>query len=111
MTTKKNPLDAVKSNLIDDDEANMATKAKPARVRIMLEDSREIPPTGQFFGAQGEGMILRPGVEADVPMSIINILDTAVTSEPLLDNNDRVIGYRDKRRFPYRVIVGEQRVS
>lgn len=107
MTTEK-LLDAVKSNL-EDDEANIAVVPKLPRVRIMLEDSKDIPPTGQFFSADGVGYRLKPGVEADVPMSIISILDTAVMSEPILDDNDKVTGYRDKRRFPYRVIVGEQR--
>lgn len=78
------------------------------RTRIVLEDSDEISPSGQFFGADGKGFMLKPGEEADVPDSIINILDTAVKSVPIKDGSDTVIGYRDRLRFPYRVITARR---
>ena len=77
------------------------------RVRIILEENDEIPPTGQFFSLNGKAYILRPGEEADVPQGIIDILDNAVGSVPVLDSTTRqVIGYRDKLRFPYRIMTG-----
>lgn len=78
------------------------------RTRIILEDTTEIPPSGQFFGADGVGFMLQPGVAADVPDSVINILDTAVMSVPIKDASDTVIGYRDRLRFPYRVITSRR---
>jgi len=80
--------------------------AAPVRIRIMLEENDNIPPTGQFFGVDGRGYILRPGEESEVPQGIINILDTAVMSTPVTGDGGTVIGYRDKLRFPYRIIHG-----
>lgn len=73
------------------------------RVKIILEESSEIPPTGQFFGINGIGYILRPGEPADVPESLLSVLDDAVQDVPVL-NGDQVTGFRQKLRFPYRVL-------
>lgn len=75
------------------------------RVRIILEENDNIPPTGQFFGAQGVGYMLKPGMEATVPMSIIGILNTAVMSTPIIDEETKQVkGFRNRLRFPYRVV-------
>lgn len=106
-------------NIADDAPAIKATPAKasakkPAapvterRTRIILEDNDQIGPNGQFFGANGKGYMLKPGEEADVPDSILNILDTAVTSIPVVDGSNTVIGYRDRLRFPYRVMTSRR---
>lgn len=75
------------------------------RVRIILEENDNIPPTGQFFGVQGIGYMLKPGIEALVPRSIISILDTAVMATPIINpETQQVTGFRDRLRFPYRVV-------
>lgn len=104
-------LDTLPANI--DQDANIAVEVSPTerRVKIMLEESDTIPPGGQFFGVQGKGFKLRAGVEAEVPESIINILDSAVMSVPILDEGNRVTGYRDKLRFPYRVITTTRKAS
>lgn len=74
-------------------------------VRIVLEENDNIPPTGQFFGLNGRTWMLRPGDEADVPMGLISILNDAVQAVPQIDQaTKQVIGYRNKLRFPYRVV-------
>lgn len=79
---------------------------KEPRVRIVLEDNENIPPTGQFFGADGVGYYLKSGIEADVPMSIISILDTMIMSVPIVDPNSmQITGFKDRLRFPYRVMA------
>lgn len=101
-------LENIASNLVaEDDQPKEAALLSPLerRVRIILEENDNIPPTGQFFGAQGVGYVLRPGEEADVPLSLISILNTAVMSTPVLDSGQRVIGYRDRLRFPYRIVI------
>jgi hypothetical protein len=99
-------LDALGANLdIGEDDLSGDPIEQP-RVRIILEENENIPPTGQFFGANGRGYILRPGEAADVPQSILNILDTAVMATPIVDGGNTVIGYRDKLRFPYRIVRG-----
>lgn len=75
------------------------------RVRIVLEDNDQIPPTGQFFGHNGRGFMLRSGEEAAVPPEIINILNDAIWDAPIVDPATRQItGYRKRLRFPYRVL-------
>ena len=75
------------------------------RTCIVLDDIDEIPPSGQFFGADGVGYLLRPGEEAMVPDSILSILDTCVVSAPIVDRGTlQVIGTRDRLRFPYRIV-------
>ena len=76
---------------------------KPKRIRIYLEENEEIPPTGLFMQLDGVGYVLRPGEEADVPVGLVEILDHATVSIPRM-NGDRVEGYRDRARFPYRII-------
>jgi hypothetical protein len=104
-------LDQLPDNLAggdnDDGKAGVlvSTVNDAPRTRIMLEENDQIPPNGQFFGADGVGYMLKAGEEADVPESIISILNSAVMSVPVLDDGNRVTGYRDKLRFPYRIIT------
>jgi len=75
------------------------------RVKILLEENDNIPPTGQFIGVQGRGYMLMPGCVAEVPIGVINVLNDAIMSTPEIDpNTQQVIGYRDKLRFPYRIV-------
>jgi hypothetical protein len=125
MTSKKDPLggegwDGIDNNIEDDPVAltpksakgKPAAKAAPAeaerRTRIVLEDNDMIPPNGQFFGADGKGFMIRPGEEVDVPDSILGILDTAIMSVPVTDGASTVVGYRDRLRFPYRVVTSRR---
>ena len=109
MSATTEHLEVLGANLVDDDVAalppdRLAVPQK--RVKIVLEENDQIAPTGQFFGAQGVGYILRPGEVADVPMSLINILNTAITDVPVTDpSTNRVMGYRPRLRFPYRLVV------
>jgi len=89
----------------------MPTKevAKPARasekrVRIMLEESDEIPPTGQFFSVNDHAYILRPGEEADVPEELVEVLDNAIQEMPIMQG-DKIMGFRKRLRFPYRILA------
>lgn len=86
--------------------ASPPPKEKPY-VRIMLEDTDRIPPTGQFFGINGKTYMLRAGEEANVPIGIIDILKNAVESHPIKDGLNRVVGQRSRMRFPYRRIYEE----
>lgn len=75
------------------------------RVRIILEDNDAIPPTGLFLAHNGRTFLIRPGEEVNVPAYIVEILDHAVMSIPIVDQESgQVTGYRDRMRYPYRVI-------
>ena len=72
---------------------------------IILEENDDIPPVGQFFGLNGESYILRTGVKAAVPPGIVEILNNAIVTVPNRDPNTlQVIGWKDKLRYPYRLI-------
>lgn len=86
------------------------TKAKPKSLpqttRIMLEENETIPPNGLYIGHNGRGYLLRPGEEVNAPNALLEILDNAITSTPVVDPQTRqVVGHRPKLRYPYRVIA------
>lgn len=84
----------------------------PGYVRIVLSHDANIPPTGQFFGINGKGYILRAGIAADVPSGIVDILNNAIYTEPELDPQTmQVNGYRQRLRFPYTIVGGSQRAA
>lgn len=75
------------------------------RIKIILEENEEIPPTGQFFGLNGTGYILRPGEIAEVPVGLIDILDNAVKLAPVVDPvTKQPIDHRPRHRFAYRIV-------
>lgn len=79
--------------------------SKEERVKIILEENEEIPPTGQFFGLNGTGYILRPGEIAEVPTGLIDILDNAVKLAPVVDPvTKQPIDHRPRHRFAYRIV-------
>lgn len=75
-------------------------------VRIVLEDSSDIPPTGLFLGHNGNSYMIRTGVEVNCPQPLLDILDDAVTTVPIIDpHTQRIVGSRQKQRFPYRIVI------
>lgn len=95
----------------DDDEVSLLPKKKvkkdagERRVRILLEENENIPPTGQFIAVNGRTFVLKPGEPAEVPECVLGVLNDAVQASPTLDpSTKQVTGYRDKLRFPYRVL-------
>lgn len=85
--------------------AKAGKSTKPAKseemVEITLHDSKEIPPNGQFIGVNGRQFVLKPGVRTKVPVCILEVLDNAVHSLPELDDQTRVVEYRDAPRLTY----------
>ena len=78
---------------------------KVDRVKIILEENDNIPPNGQYFGINGRGYLLRAGEEALVPRGIVDILDNAVQTTTITNpSTGRIIGHRDRLRFPYRLM-------
>lgn len=101
--------DGFGSNLKPEIKAPAPVKAPPVgmpkTVKIILEENENIPPNGQYFGLNGRGYLLRPGEVANVPPAIIEILDHAIMSAPVIDSvYRRVVGYRSRLRYPYRIM-------
>jgi hypothetical protein len=100
---------------IDQEEAPPPPKKKakvsgPAEavktVRIILEENDLIPPSGLFLGHNGKGYYLKPGMEANVPMPLIEILNHAIELVPQVNpETGQVDGYREKTKYPYRIVT------
>lgn len=78
-------------------------KAKP--VKIILEENEDIPPTGLFVSINGDAYVIVAGEEVEVPDFVLDHLDNCVISKPRVNPQTRqVTGYRDRARFPYRIV-------
>lgn len=129
VSRKKTAAPASPTNLLDDEDnvkaleellANAkAKRAKPIpklvipgmagmpTMRILLEDSPDIPPSGQFIGHNGSSFLLKSGVWCDVPIPLLEVLNHAVQMQPILNDAKQVVGWREKMRYPYRVAPGQ----
>jgi hypothetical protein len=83
-------------------------EVKEKRIWIQLEDNDDIPPGGQFIGVNGYGYKLQAGVPALCPESVLNVLDCAIMSVAVKNGQDQVVSYRDRLRFPYRVLTNHR---
>jgi hypothetical protein len=111
----KDVSDILGSNIEEDfheKPAPVASRPKPKTVRIILDDNENIPPTGQFFGLNGQSFLLKANVEADVPIGIIDILDNAVESKAIIDPlTRRVVGHTQKRRYSYQRVASAREMA
>lgn len=93
------------SNL-DSPAPKTAPVGMPERVWIILEENDEIPPTGLFLSHNDSPFLIRTGEPLAVPEKVLGILDDAVMSMPMIDPvSRRVVGYRDRMRYPYRRVA------
>jgi hypothetical protein len=88
---------------ISESAREIAEKAGIKYIRIVLEESSDIPPTGLFVSHNGRPYMISPGEPVDVPEFLLGVLDDAKMSSPIIDSNSRrVLGYRDRMKYPYR---------
>lgn len=94
----------VKVDLPPSVRAPKTAKGLPETVTIILEEGENVPPTGLPVSHNGTAYIIKPGIEVTIPVFLLEILDHAVMSSPVVDpNSQQVIGYRDRLRYPYRI--------
>jgi len=96
------PIPSSFTGQVDKDVAAAAAKLGIKYVTIRLEENSDIPPTGLYVGHNGRGYVISPGVPVDVPDFLLEILDNAVMSAPIVDGTTKkVLGYRNRMRYPY----------
>jgi hypothetical protein len=80
-----------------------AVKEAKKKVKILVEENDDIPPTGLPIGHNGTAYVIKPGEPVEVPQFILDILDNAVMSVPVTDPaTKQVVGYRERLRYSYR---------
>jgi hypothetical protein len=112
MAEDPKPSDTVPNNVPREYAGQMDPKAKAALAKagistttIVLEENDSIPPTGLFLGHNGKSYMIKPGEEVDVPDFLLGVLNDAVMSVAMTDGTSKkVLGYRDRSKYPYRVI-------
>lgn len=84
-------------------EAAAVAKDAKKKVKILVEENDDIPPTGLPIGHNGTAYVIKPGEPVEVPQFILDILDNAVMSVPVTDPaTKQVVGYRERLRYSYR---------
>lgn len=79
------------------------------KVRIIIEESDALPPGGVFIAVNGRSFMIQPGVEVDVPEGVVDVLNHAIESVPVkAPGTDQVVGFKDRLRYPYRVITAQR---
>ena len=84
--------------------AEPAGEPEEKRVKIILEEHESIPPTGQYVGVNGKGFQVMRGVEVTVPLSVVHVLENAVATRSITDDQGRVVGQQNYHAAPFRVI-------
>lgn len=84
----------------------IATDDKEDYEIIMLNDSEEIPPVGQGFGVNGRFFNLRSNAWYRVPSWLLSTIDNSIVERPIRDGNNRFVGTRPMKRFPYEKFRG-----
>lgn len=69
--------------------------------KVILHDSKEIPPNGQFIGVNGNQYFMKPGQVYNVPRSVLEVLNNAIMGVPDINEQMQVVGVRQAPRLPY----------
>jgi hypothetical protein len=85
--------------------AKATANAQGDRVKIIIEENENIPPTGLALGHNGDQVYVVPGEVVNIPRKFLGVLDDAVESVSTTDPiTKQVTMTRDRRRFPYRIV-------
>lgn len=83
--------------------AKNVSKADTDRTWIVVEENEDIPPTGLPLSVNGEACMVFPGEAVHLQNRYKEVLDHAIISVPQRDSSERVVGSRERHRFPYRL--------
>lgn len=68
---------------------------------ITLHDSKEIPPGGQLVAVNGQQFRIPSGRKVIVPAAVLEVLDNALQSTPVLNDALQVVDYTHAPRLSY----------
>lgn len=74
------------------------------RTWVMLDDGPDIPPTGVPLSVNGEVCMVLPNEPVHMKNKYVEVMDHAIISIPVIDSGQKVIGHRERHRFPYRKV-------
>lgn len=78
-----------------------AEMSKQKLYEITLHDNDEVPPGGQRVGVNGVFYTIPAGVRCKVPKAVLEVLDNAVQSTPVLNERMQVVDTRSAPRLSY----------
>lgn len=88
--------------------AEPVNRMKERRVWIILEENENIPRNGLSIGTNGFQCLLRPGVRANVPISIVDNLRHAIEGKAVVNPDTlKVERFINVLRFPFRIVRPE----
>lgn len=71
---------------------------------VIFIDQEEGKPNYEFIGVNGKGFQVMRGVEVTVPLSVVHVLENAVATRSITDDQGRVVGQQNYHAIPFRVI-------
>lgn len=89
---------------LDGIEAPPAAGPQKQRKAVIFIDMEKGQPNFQFVGVNGKGYQIMRGVEVTVPEEVVEVLQNAVATRSVTDEEGRVVGQQDYHAIPYRVL-------
>lgn len=80
-----------------------AAAATEKKAVIMIDEVAG-QPNYEFVGVNGVGYQIKRGVEVEVPLSVVEVLNNAIATRSVTDAEGRVVGESDYHAIPFRVI-------
>lgn len=86
-------------------KAAVEEPVKQKRVKIILDNGDHIPRNGLMLGHNGTMYLLKPGVVAEVPEALLNVLNDAIIGHPITDpESQQIVDYQPRMKYPYRLV-------
>jgi len=88
---------------VEETAAPPVEKAAVKRVKIIIQPS-DTDNQPVFVGVNGIGYAIKRGHEVSVPIGVVDVLNGAVKSIPVKDDNNRIVGWKDAQMYPFSIV-------